>query len=72
MTFMYQNDGKRQKKAAVRARAVASLLIEGEYLTSPQVAERLGVSPSVARHRINVAKAMDGPITWEKLRGTSK
>lgn len=57
----------RQKQAAQRARRLASVLIEGEYVTSTDIAARLGISDSVARSRLAKVKKQPGAVTWAKL-----
>lgn len=45
----------------------AVYLIEGEYVTYEQIAERLGLSVTAAKHRFNKAKARPGAVTWEGM-----
>lgn len=70
--YLFDSDSTRQKKAAKRAKRLASVLIEGEYLTATDIGERLGVSSSVARERLQRCKKMPGPVTWERLRSFGK
>lgn len=46
----------------------AVYLIEGEYVTYAQMAERMGVHESTAKSRFQKAKALPGPVTWEGMR----
>ncbi len=42
--------------------------IEGESLTIAQIAERLGVSSTVAEDRLRRERKRPGPVTWAALR----
>lgn len=41
--------------------------VEGEYLTTTEIAERIGTSYSSATRRLYTARHTPGPVTWEKL-----
>lgn len=64
---------------AARARGLARSLpgstsvhcIDGEYVTTAGIAERLGVKPRTASEKLSVARKMDGPVTWDRLREVS-
>lgn len=59
--------GARQRAAAARSRAASGYLIDGENVNAVQVAERLGISESLARDRLRKARSMPGPVTWDRL-----
>lgn len=42
--------------------------IEGEMLTTVQMAERLGEKPDTVRRRLRKAQKKDGPVTWADLK----
>lgn len=60
---------KRASASSGRASPKHTYLIEGEYVTSAQIAERLGLSTSTAEGRFRRARKMEGPVTWDRLRG---
>jgi DNA-directed RNA polymerase specialized sigma24 family protein len=49
-------------------RRISVYRIESENLTLAQIAERLAVSVRVATSRLEYARRMPGPVTWERLR----
>jgi len=57
---------KAGKGNAARHRG-AMYCIEGQYVTRTQIAQRIGVHPTVAGERLNRLKNRPGEITWEKL-----
>lgn len=52
--------------AAQKSRAIYS--IEGEALTTDEIAARLGLSESGARKRLRLAQQQADRVTWEGLR----
>lgn len=42
--------------------------VEGEYLTSRQIAERLGLSMSTIQGRLKSLREADQPLTWNNLK----
>ena len=42
-------------------------MIEGELVTMPEIAARLGVTETTARSRLKRSKGLPGPVTWERL-----
>jgi hypothetical protein len=62
----YASKGAAGNKAAARG---AGTWIEGEYLTTAQIGERLGVSGKHAASLLSKARRMAGPVTWDRLRG---
>ena len=60
--------------AASRSRNAAPenrFRIEGEYVNTPEIAERLGINVGAAASRLAKLKRATGPITWARLRGES-
>lgn len=62
----YAAKGARGNKAAARG---AVTCIEGDYVTTAQIGERLGISRGRAGERLSKARRLPGPVTWERLRG---
>jgi hypothetical protein len=62
----YASKGARGNRAAARG---AVNCIEGEYLTTAQIGERLGVSRKAAASRLSKVRRMPGRVTWDRLRG---
>lgn len=61
--------------ASARKRArepVNRIRIEGEYLSAREIAERIGISESVAGRRLAMLRGASGPITWDRLRAFTK
>lgn len=61
--------------ASARKRAgspVNRIRIEGEYLSAREIAERIGISESVAWRRLAMLRGASGPITWDRLRAFAK
>lgn len=46
--------------------------IEGEYLSTSEIATRLGAGISTVKQRLAVLKNKDGPITWAALSETQR
>lgn len=44
--------------------------IEGEYLSTTEIAQRLALGKSVTLSRLAALRKMDGAITWAKLQNT--
>lgn len=71
----------REQQAAARVRASASAgrtsppasyQIEGETLTTAEIAQRLACAASTAGSKLRKAKQLDGPVTWARLRELRK
>jgi hypothetical protein len=62
----YARKGAAGNRAASRG---AGTWIEGEYVTTAQIAERLGVSRKTAVDRLSRARRLPGAVTWDRLRG---
>lgn len=61
--------GFRKRAGESSARSLRAVLgIEGESLTIAQIAERLGVSSTVAEDRLRRERKRPGPVTWAALR----
>ena len=43
-------------------------LVEGEYVTTQQMAERLGFTRVQVSHRMRRERKKPGPLTWDGLR----
>jgi len=56
------------KRGGAKIAAANKYLIEGGYYTSADVATKLEISIHAARTRVRRAKALAGPLTWEKLK----
>jgi len=61
--------GTESRPSALRgaAKRAALYLIEGQYITADQLAERMGTEKAKAVSRYSRAKRKPGPMTWEKL-----
>ena len=57
------------RESALRgaAKRAALYVIEGQYVTADQLAERMGTTKEKAASKLSKVKAMPGPITWAKL-----
>ena len=64
---MFRPQDVRKAQAAAR-RNVGIYRISGENVTLKEIAERLGVTESVAEGRMRTARQLPGVITWERLR----
>jgi predicted ArsR family transcriptional regulator len=61
-------DAARYGRRGGRARAaIVALHIEGEAVTIPRIAARLGIAQSTARKRIEELRTRGEPITWQGL-----
>lgn len=59
------------RKAKARAAAPENRYrIEGEYVSTLDIAERIGTTRSVAMSRVARLRNASGPITWARLRGS--
>lgn len=47
-------------------------LIEGEYVTVAQIAQRISKSPGTAWGRLNKLRSQPGPVTWAALHGSAQ
>lgn len=63
----YASKGANGNRASARG---ALHCIEGEYLTTAQIGERLGIERKRAGERLSRARRLPGPVTWERLRGS--
>jgi hypothetical protein len=65
----YTLDPAAALKSAKRgsAKVAALYVIDGQYVTAAQVAERMGTDKRGAAKRIARVKAKPGPLTWVKL-----
>lgn len=59
----YGTRGGASKKAAER------YLIEGEYVTTTEIGQRLNLHPATAHSRLRKAQRAPGAVTWAALRG---
>lgn len=62
----YASKGANGNRAAARG---AVTCIEGEYVTTAQIGERLGIDRKRAGERLSRARRIAGPVTWNRLRG---
>lgn len=63
-----RNADDARKSAKRGGKAVQNLIcIEGEYLTSRQIAARLGTHATTALDRLKRARKLPGPVTWARL-----
>lgn len=63
-----RNADDARKSAKRGGKAVKNPInIEGEYVTSDQIAARLGVHRTTAVERLNKARKLPGPVTWARL-----
>lgn len=66
-------DAARYGRRGGHARAaIVAIHIEGEAVTIPRIAERIGVHQSTARRRIAALRARGEPITWQGLGCSSR
>lgn len=49
------------------AKQAALYVIDGQYVTADELAERMGTTKEKAVSKLSKVKAMPGPITWAKL-----
>lgn len=45
-------------------------MVEGEIVTSPMIAARVGVSAELAQKRLRRERRLPGPVTWANLSKT--
>jgi GTP-sensing pleiotropic transcriptional regulator CodY len=55
------------RRGAVKSTMGAVYRIEGENVTMVEIAQRLGVTPSVAQDRMRKLRGATGPVTWARL-----
>ena len=57
------------RESALRgaAKRAALYVIEGQYVTADQLAERMGTTKEKAVYKLSKVKAMPGPLTWARL-----
>ena len=56
--------GRKGQRASVAGKQHC---IEGEYLTTREIAERIGMSYRAAAQRLADARKSEGAVTWERL-----
>lgn len=59
------------RRGTVIQAAKAKYMIEGEHVSAADVAQRLGCAYNTASRKLKAARAMDGPVTWQRLREVS-
>jgi len=60
--------GKRGNRAA---NACSGYRIDGEYVTVPEIAERIGKSMDFVRRRMAELRKASGAITFDRLKGAA-
>ena len=65
--FVFQRNTRSRSK-----RQLQTYCIEGEHVTTEQIAERLGISKRAAQGRLTKAQQSDGPVTWAALATTDR
>ena len=56
-----------QPKRRFHASEMRQYMIEGEYVSIHDIAQRTGISTKAAWARLERAQALDGPVTWARL-----
>lgn len=71
--FVTKKDGREYGlRGGAKHAAKMKLCVEGEYVNTLQIAERIGVHEETARKRLAVLRKKDGPITWAALSETQR
>jgi DNA-directed RNA polymerase specialized sigma24 family protein len=58
---------QRSAGRSFRAKNLAVFCVDGEYVTLEQMGERLGITTSTVRRRLNRERKSDGPVSWAGL-----
>ena len=59
------------KRGNAAANAGSGYRIDGEYVTVPEIAERIGKSMDFVRRRMAELRKASGAITFDRLKGTA-
>ena len=60
-------DASRESALRGAAKRAALYVIEGQYVTAEQLAERMQTTKEKAVSKLSKVKTQPGPITWAKL-----